>query len=124
MTEASCLQAGKLQGLQLPLSTLIAGCYDKERQKAKRTPAAAVACREWSPHEAGFHMQSTMTRRRWAESSRADDADGCRDGGLASRSLLTLHFERTPLEPSIQTYSAMTLPFCGSLRYFSSCVCC
>jgi hypothetical protein len=33
---------------------------------------------------------------------------------------LTLHLERTPLEASIQTYSAMTLPFCESLLYFSS----
>jgi hypothetical protein len=38
--------------------------------------------------------------------------------------MLTLHFERRPLEPSIQMYSAITLPFCGSLRYFSSCTFC
>lgn len=33
---------------------------------------------------------------------------------------LTLHLERTPFDASIQTYSAITEPFCGSLRYFSS----
>ena len=38
-----------------------------------------------------------------------------------SEFVLTLDLERTPLEPSIQTYSAMTLPPWGSLRYFSSC---
>jgi hypothetical protein len=37
--------------------------------------------------------------------------------------VLTLHFERRPLEPSIHTYSAMTLPFCSSFRYFWSCGC-
>lgn len=35
--------------------------------------------------------------------------------------LLTFDFERRPLEPSIQTYSAMTWPFWGRLRYFWSC---
>lgn len=34
---------------------------------------------------------------------------------------LTLDLERMPLEPSIQTYSAMTLPFWGRSRYFCSC---
>ena len=32
----------------------------------------------------------------------------------------TLHLERRPLEPSIQTYSAITMPFWGSARYFWS----
>ena len=36
----------------------------------------------------------------------------------------TLHFERVPLELSIQTYSAMTLPFWSSLRNLSSCGTC
>ena len=31
--------------------------------------------------------------------------------GYGEGELLTLHFERTPFEPSIQTYSAMTAPF-------------
>ena len=35
---------------------------------------------------------------------------------------LTFDFERMPLEPSIQTYSAMTAPFWGKSRYFLSCV--
>jgi hypothetical protein len=35
--------------------------------------------------------------------------------------VLTFDFERTPLEPSIQMYSAITWPFWESLRYFSSC---
>jgi hypothetical protein len=34
--------------------------------------------------------------------------------------MLTLDFERTPLEPSIHTYSAVILPFCGSWRYLAS----
>lgn len=37
-----------------------------------------------------------------------------------SNGSLTLHLERTPFDASIQTYSAITEPFCGSLRYFSS----
>ena len=37
------------------------------------------------------------------------------------RKSLTLHLERTPLEPSIQTYSAMMAPLWSSFRYFSSC---
>lgn len=35
---------------------------------------------------------------------------------------LTFDFERMPLEPSIQTYSAMTAPFWGRSRYFLSCL--
>lgn len=38
-----------------------------------------------------------------------------------NRKALTFDFERRPLEPSIQTYSAMTWPFWGRLRYFWSC---
>ena len=35
--------------------------------------------------------------------------------------MLTFDLERIPLEPSIQTYSAMTAPFWGRSRYFLSC---
>lgn len=34
---------------------------------------------------------------------------------------LTLHLDRVPPDASIQTYSAITEPFWGRLRYFWSC---
>ena len=46
---------------------------------------------------------------------RAVSCDRAREGKV-----LTLDFERIPLEPSIQTYSAMILPFCPRARYFWS----
>jgi hypothetical protein len=47
----------------------------------------------------------------------------CRNRDLEDEKLerLTLDFERTPLEPSIQTYSAMMAPFWGRSMYFLSC---
>jgi hypothetical protein len=45
----------------------------------------------------------------------------CGYAGTGAGKLLTFDFERMPLEPSIHTYSAMTLPLWGRERYFWSC---
>ncbi len=55
---------------------------------------------------------------RCPERSGADR--GCEKERQAELDGLTLHFDRTPLEASIQTYSAMTAPFWSSLENFSS----
>ena len=52
--------------------------------------------------------------------SAAVDAARDRVEGSESCKMLTFDLERTPLEPSIQTYSAMTAPFWGRSRYFLS----
>jgi hypothetical protein len=47
-------------------------------------------------------------------------SQGDRIEGSENGKKLTFDLERMPLEPSIQTYSAMTLPFWGRSRYFLS----
>jgi hypothetical protein len=65
--------------------------------------ASRLAHHELTP----FHMLTTRGSRT-AENEK-------------ERQSLTLHLERTPLAPSIQTYSAMMAPLWSSFRYFSSC---
>jgi hypothetical protein len=55
--------------------------------------------------------QAAWKRRKCRKAS-------CVDMGNRRGKLLTFDFERMPLEPSIHTYSAMTLPLCGRERYF------